>query len=92
MLSDQVVDATVTGVVNNEGTVYLGMDGGQLLALANVRQVTTPKVKETTDDTTGDEGNKDEENKDEGSGSGEGSGKSSGQTPGNGETDQAKAA
>ncbi len=87
VLSDQVVDATVTGVVNNEGTVYLGMDGGQLLALANVRQVTTPKVKETTDDTTGDEGNKDE-----GSGSGEGSGKSSGETPGNGETDQAKAA
>lgn len=88
VLSDQVVDATVTGVVNNEGTVYLGMDGGQLLALANVRQVTTPKVKETTDDTTGDsdEGNKDEENKDKGSGSGEGSGKSSG------ETDQAKAA
>lgn len=88
VLSDQVVDATVTGVVNNEGTVYLGMDGGQLLALANVRQVTTPKVKETTDGTTGDgdEGNKDEENKDKGSGSGEGSGKSSG------ETDQAKAA
>lgn len=92
VLSDQVVDATVTGVVNNEGTVYLGMDGGQLLALANVRQVTTPKVKETTDNTTGDEGNKDEENKGEGSGSGEGSGESSGETPGNGETDQAKAA
>lgn len=92
VLSDQVVDATVTGVVNNEGTVYLGMDGGQLLALANVRQVTTPKVKETAGDTTGDEGNKDEENKGEGSGSGEGSGKSSGETPGNGETDQAKAA
>lgn len=94
VLSDQVVDATVTGVVNNEGTVYLGMDGGQLLALANVRQVTTPKVKETTDDTTGDgdEGNKDEENKDEGSGSGEGSGESSGETPGSGEPDQAKAA
>lgn len=91
VLSDQVVDATVTGVVNNEGTVYLGMDGGQLLALANVRQVTTPKVKETTDDTTGDgdEGNKDEENNGE---SGEGSGESSGETPGNGETDQARAA
>lgn len=92
VLSDQVVDATVTGVVNNEGTVYLGMDGGQLLALANVRQVTTPKVKETTEDTTGDGGNKDEENKDEGSGSGEGSGKSSGETPDSSKTDQAKAA
>lgn len=91
VLSDQVVDATVTGVVNNEGTVYLGMDGGQLLALANVRQVTTPKVKETTGDTTGDgdEGNKDEENNGE---SGEGSGESSGETPGSGETDQARAA
>jgi len=45
VLSDQVVDATVTGVVNNDGTVMLGMDGGQLMELANVRQVTTPKSK-----------------------------------------------
>ena len=44
VLSDQVVDATVTGVVNQDGKVYLGMDGGQLLELANVRQVSTPKV------------------------------------------------
>lgn len=57
VLADQVVDATVTGVVNQNGTVYLGMDGGQLLALANVRQVTTPKVVESKPD---DE-NKDEE-------------------------------
>lgn len=48
VLSDQVVDATVTGVVNNNGQVYLGMDGGQLLELANVRQVSTPKVKESS--------------------------------------------
>lgn len=48
VLSDQVVDATVTGVVNSDGTVYLGMDGGQLMELANVRQVTTPKVKESS--------------------------------------------
>ncbi|MGE9986026.1 flagellar hook assembly protein FlgD [Desulfovibrio sp. SGI.169] len=44
VLSDQVVDATVTGVVNDDGIVYLGMDGGQLMPLANVRQVSEPKV------------------------------------------------
>ena len=44
VLSDQVVDATVTGLVNQDGTIYLGLDGGQLMSLANVRQVTTPKV------------------------------------------------
>ncbi len=44
VLSDQVVDATVTGLVNQNGTIYLGMDGGQLMSLANIRQVTTPKV------------------------------------------------
>lgn len=96
VLSDQVVDATVTGVVYNstDGKVYLGMDGGQSLPLANVRQVTTPKVTETTDDNKGDgdESNKDEENKDENSGSGNGSGESSGETPGSGDTDTAKAA
>lgn len=48
VLSDQVVDATVTGVVNQDGKVYLGMDGGQLLELANVRQVSTPKVVAST--------------------------------------------
>ena len=42
VLSDQVVDAKVTGVVNSSGTVYLGLDGGQLMALSNVRQVTVP--------------------------------------------------
>ncbi len=50
VLSDQVVDATVTGVVNSDGTVYLGLDGGQLMALSNVRQVTVPT---TTSSTTG---------------------------------------
>ncbi|MBQ3058887.1 MAG: flagellar hook assembly protein FlgD [Desulfovibrio sp.] len=44
VLSDQVVDATVTGVVNEGGTVYIGLDGGQLMPLADVRQVTEPKV------------------------------------------------
>lgn len=49
VISDQVVDATVTGVVNSDGTVYLGLDGGQLMALANVRQVTIPTSTTTTD-------------------------------------------
>lgn len=59
VLSDQVVDATVTSVVKNEDTVYLGMDGGQTIELANVRQVSTPKqvVEETktADDTAKEE-------------------------------------
>ena len=49
VISDQVVDATVTGVVNSDGTVYLGLDGGQLIALSNVRQVTVPTTTSTTD-------------------------------------------
>ena len=64
VLSDQVVDATVTGVVNDNGTVYLGMDGGQLMELANVRQVTTPKVKESTAD-KGESDSKAEDDKNE---------------------------
>ena len=50
VLSDQVVDANVTGVVNQDGVVYLGLEGGQLMPLANVRQVTTPKVIASSDD------------------------------------------
>lgn len=50
VLSDQVVDATVTSVVKNEETVYLGLDGGQTMELANVRQVSTPKVAESTEE------------------------------------------
>ncbi|MCR4665793.1 MAG: flagellar hook assembly protein FlgD [Desulfovibrio sp.] len=50
VVSDQVVDATVTSVVKNENVVYLGLDGGQSMELANVRQVTTPKT--TTQTTT----------------------------------------
>lgn len=56
VLSDQVVDATVTGIVNQDGTVYLGMDGGQLMALANVRQVTTPKAVAPANPDQGDGG------------------------------------
>ena len=44
VLSDQVVDATVTGVVNDKGIVYLGLEGGVLMNLADVRQVSEPKV------------------------------------------------
>ncbi len=50
VLSDQVVDANVTGVVTENGVVYLGMQTGQLLALSNVRQVTTPKVTDAATD------------------------------------------
>lgn len=42
VLSDQVVDAKVTGVVSDGGVVYLGLEGGQLMPLANVRQVAEP--------------------------------------------------
>ena len=52
VLSDQVVDAKVTGVVNSDGTIYLGLDGGQLMALANVRQVTEAKTTSTSSSTT----------------------------------------
>ena len=95
VLSDQVVDATVTGVVNDNGTVYLGMDGGQLMALANVRQVTTPKVKESSSDKDesedkGEEG-KDEEKAEEGEKT-EGSNGSGDEESGNDATDEAKAA
>ena len=47
VLSDQVVDAKVTGVVNSDGTVYLGLDGGQLMELSKVRQVTEAKTTST---------------------------------------------
>lgn len=52
VLADQVVDAKVTGVVNDSGTVYLGLDGGQLMALSNVRQVTEPTSTSTTEGST----------------------------------------
>jgi flagellar basal-body rod modification protein FlgD len=44
VLSDQVVDATVTGVVNDKGMVYLGLEGGQLMSLSDVREVVMPKT------------------------------------------------
>ena len=48
VISDQVVDAKVTGVVNNNSTVYLGLDGGQLMELSKVRQVTVPTTTSTS--------------------------------------------
>lgn len=42
VLSDQVVDAKVTGVITDKGVVYLGLEGGQLMPLADVRQVMLP--------------------------------------------------
>jgi flagellar basal-body rod modification protein FlgD len=49
VLSDQVVDAAVTGVVSDQSTgiVYLGLEGGQLMPLADVRQVTLPQTTST---------------------------------------------
>ena len=47
VIADQVVDAKVTGVVNSDGTVYLGLDGGQLMELSKVRQVTEAKTTST---------------------------------------------
>jgi flagellar basal-body rod modification protein FlgD len=54
VLSDQVVDAVVTGVVNQDDTIYLGLDGGQLMELSNVRQVTESTSTSTTDSTSTD--------------------------------------
>lgn len=79
VLSDQVVDATVTGVVNQNGTVYLGLDGGQLMPLANVRQVSEPKVV-SKDDT---ETPPDQNTPGEGNGGGENT-----ETPGDGSTEE----
>ncbi|MDR3361720.1 MAG: flagellar hook assembly protein FlgD [Desulfovibrio sp.] len=58
VLADQVVDAKVTGVVTDNGVVCLGLEGGQLVALADVRQVMEPKVVANNDTgNTGDAGN-----------------------------------
>ena len=56
VIADQVVDAKVTGVVNNNGTVYLGLDGGQLMELSKVRQVTMPTTTTTTSGTSDSSG------------------------------------
>ena len=52
VISDQVVDATVTSVVKQDDTVYIGLNGGQMMELANVRQVSTPKTVSADSTTT----------------------------------------
>ena len=74
VLSDQVVDATVTGLVNQNGNVYLGMDGGQLLELSNIRQVTLPKTVSVDAPLNPDEGGESGGSTDEGTGSADNSG------------------
>lgn len=57
VLSDQVVDAVVTGVVKDGETVFLGLDGGQLLPLADVRQVSASKTVTANGGANGGTGN-----------------------------------
>jgi Flagellar hook capping protein len=52
VLSDQVVDAKVTGVINSNSTVYLGLDGGQQMELSKVRQVTESTTTSTSSSST----------------------------------------
>ncbi|MDE7370684.1 MAG: hypothetical protein K2N07_02870, partial [Desulfovibrio sp.] len=84
------------GVVNNNGAILLGMDGGQLLELANVRQVTTPKVKESSASKDEGEESKTEESKNEENKTDEGekaeNKDSEEQEPGSDENAEAKAA
>lgn len=54
VLSDQVVDANVTGVVTSNGVVYLGLEGGQLMPLSDVRQVMLPNTVASSGDSSGD--------------------------------------
>lgn len=86
VLSDQVVDATVTGVVNDNGTVYLGLEGGQRMALANVRQVSEPKVTNNDKDPSDGDDSGSEDN-DPDSGGSEG-GDSGTETPESGSTEE----
>lgn len=52
VLSDQVVDGKVTGVLTEDGTVYLGLSDGRMVSLANVRQVSEPTVVSSSSDST----------------------------------------
>lgn len=102
VLSDQVVDATVTGIVNQDGEVLLGMDGGQLMKLTNIRQVTTPKVvdnagtgedddkkDDAADGSEGSENEGDEENSSGGTDSADNTGGSTDQENSSGNTESA---
>lgn len=91
VLSDQVVDANVTGVVNNSGVVYLGLEGGQLMPLANVRQVMLPNTSKPGEDTpsgdNGENGGGEGEDGETGGTGGSGGTEGSGESGGTGETD-----
>ncbi|ATD81397.1 MULTISPECIES: flagellar hook assembly protein FlgD [Desulfovibrio] len=65
VLSDQVMDAKVTGVVNDGGVVYLGLEGGQLMPLANVRQVAEPATVAAKPDDKDKEEGEDKESEDD---------------------------
>ena len=65
VLSDQVVDAKVTGVFNDGGVVYLGLEGGQLMPLANVRQVAEPATVAAKPDDKDKEEGEDKESEDD---------------------------
>ena len=56
VLADQVVYANVTSVVKDEGVVMIGLDGGQLMELSNVRLVSDSVAKGGTDSGSGNGG------------------------------------
>lgn len=80
VLSDQVVDAKVTGVVTDNGVVYLGLEGGQLMPLANVRQVALPVTTAATDSKDSSTGTSTDSGTNTGTGTGSGTGTSTGTT------------
>ena len=78
VLSDQVVDAKVTGVVTDNGVVYLGLEGGQLMPLANVRQVALPVTTAATDSKDSSTGTGTDSGTNTGTGTGSGTGTGTG--------------
>ena len=56
VLADQVVYANVTSVVKSDGVVMIGLDGGQLMELSNVRLVSDSEAKGGNGSGTGGEG------------------------------------
>ena len=80
VLSDQVVDDKVTGVVTDYGVVYLGLEGGQLMPLANVRQVALPVTTAATDSKDSSTGTSTDSGTNTGTGTGSGTGTGTGTT------------
>ena len=56
VLADQVVYANVTSVVKSDGVVMIGLDGGQLMELSNVRLVSDSAAKNGNDTGSGNSG------------------------------------